>query len=95
VTWLSGRKVERIRHTRAPRAAVRVELIARDTLEVGPLLIAKEGLGLAPIPEKVVVVAPDGKEIKPSKGAVFLISVETFDPFHLVTEMDEDEARCL
>ena len=55
----------------------------------GPLGVLKLDTQLARLPERIVVVNPDGKKVLPSKGRQFYVSLETFNPFHLVTEIEE------
>lgn len=38
------------------------------------------------IPDRIEVLSPDGDQITPTEGRAFLMSADTFDPFHLVTE---------
>lgn len=88
------------RHLSHLRAAVGVTLEGRDKLVVnGPddegkpnIFVAKLGTEWARLPERVKVVGPDGKVIKPSKGKYFYVSLGTFNPSHAVMEAgDEDD----
>lgn len=54
----------------------------------GSLGIAKHDTLFVPVPESIPVLDPDGKPIKPSKGSKFWISVETFDPYHILLEAE-------
>lgn len=52
--------------------------------------IMKEGVELVPLPPRVRVQSEDGTLIEPSKGARFWVSIGTFDPFHIITEIPKD-----
>lgn len=75
----------------APRAAVTVLVkgsLMAPILEVQPgVSIAKADAQLAVLPGHVRVVDSEGKDVKPSPGAVFMVSIETIDPFHLVVQV--------
>ena len=68
------------------RAAVKVRydtkkkalILVRET----PMVLKADAL-IAPIPETIPVLDPDGKRIK----GKFYVTVETFDPFHMVVEL--------
>ncbi len=73
-----------------PWACVKVKLSGRDVLEIQEgISVGKADSQWVKLPERVKVVGPDGKQVKPSKGKCFWVTVETFDPFHMVTEGDE------
>lgn len=73
-----------------PWAAVRVKLDGARLHIVddgeGALVIAKMDAIFAPLPERIVVVGPDGKIVKPSKRSRFWVTLESIDPYHLVTD---------
>lgn len=76
-----------------PWAAVRVRVngtqLVMTTDESGhAIVICKQDTLFVPLPERIQVVGPDGKVVKPSKGSRFWVTVESFDPFHLVTEAE-------
>ena len=80
-----------------PRAAVKVKLEKDKLVVSGPddegnpnIFVAKLDTQWAPVPDRIKVVGPDGKVIKPSKGKSFYVTVETFDPFHAVMEASDD-----
>lgn len=88
MTWLMGRKVEgwQIACPQKPWAAVMVQMVARDVVEVGggPVVMNPD-VEMVPLPDGIRVLG-GGKEIQPSPGKKFLITTETFDPYHLLTE---------
>lgn len=72
------------------RAAVQVERVPPYALKVvvGGFVIAKEQVWATVATDKrLKVIGPDGEPIEPT--GEFLISTETFDPFHLVTDYFE------
>jgi hypothetical protein len=73
------------------RAAVRVKVDGTRLVmtAVDAIVVAKRDALFVPLPERIRVIGPDGKAIKPSRGARFWITVETLDPYHLVTESAE------
>lgn len=76
-----------------PRAAVKV-LASKDRLTIEPgIMVLKGDAQLSPVPERVKVVGPDGKVVKPSKGKQFYVTVETFDPVHAVLEAGPEDFR--
>ena len=81
-----------------PRAGVTVKVEKDKLVVLEPddegkpnIHIAKMGTEWSLVPDRVKVVGPDGKVIKPSKGKAFYVTVETFDPFHMVMEASPDE----
>lgn len=54
-----------------------------------PIIVLRSDVELAPLPDRLKVVDRNGKVIKPSKGRKFFITVITFSPHHVVTEMEE------
>ena len=73
-----------------PRAAVVVEVEKQRspcTLRVqeNSLCILKSDTLMATLPEGVVVLSSDGKPVKPTGR--FYVSTESFDPYHLVTDV--------
>lgn len=81
-----------------PRACVNVKVEGRDRLVVCGGDDGKHGVFVAKIdsqwselPERIKVVGPDGKVIKPSKGKQFYVSTETFDPFHALLEAGDSD----
>lgn len=91
MTWLAGRKAPKYqtRYMRKPWAAVKVQLVGRNTLEVvpGSICILRSGVGLTQVPEGMEVTDPEGRKLEPSHGE-FFVSTETFDPYHLVVDAD-------
>lgn len=80
-----------------PRACVKVR-VEKDTLVVCEpeddkpnISVAKTDTQWSEVPDRVTVVGADGKVIKPSKGKKFYVTVETFDPFHLVMEAGDGD----
>lgn len=75
-----------------PRACVSVR-VEKDKLviEPGSIAVLKIGVLLSPVPDRVKVVGPDGKVVKPSKGKQFFVTTETFDPCHAVLEAGEGD----
>jgi hypothetical protein len=74
-------------HTKAPRAAVKVERTANEVLTILPeVMVVSECVEWRPLPDRMTVVDQDGREVNPSQGRRFYISVSTFDPYHLVME---------
>jgi hypothetical protein len=76
-----------------PYAAVRVRvqgthLVMTPGDEGHCIVICKMDTLFVPLPERISVVGPDGQAVKPSKGSRFWVTVETIDPFHLVTEAE-------
>jgi len=74
-------------------AAVYVRVVARDTLQLDcpenqkfPIVVLKADALIVPLPEKIRVLDPDGKILKPSRR--FYITTESFDPWHLLTDME-------
>lgn len=72
-------------------ACITAKLVDRTTLQV-----QEEGIGIlrrdakvVKLPERMTVVGSDGKKIKPSRGRVFYVTTESFDPYHAVTEIPE------
>ena len=80
-----------------PRACVTVKVEKDRLVLVEPeddkpnIGIAKMDTQWSEVPERIKVVGPDGKVIKPSKGKKFYVSIETFDPFHLVMEAGDGD----
>lgn len=71
-------------------ACVAVKFIGRDRLELqsGSIRLLKGDAKMAPLPPRIAVVDSSGKPIKPSPGRSFYVTVETFDPFHMLTEIE-------
>jgi hypothetical protein len=42
------------------------------------------------LPDRWNVVDPEGHVLKPPKGRKFVVTVESFDPYHGVAEVDDD-----
>jgi hypothetical protein len=71
-----------------------VEVVDRNTLRVvlpedgkSGICVLKSDTILAPLPKDVRVVTTDDKIIRPS--GIFLVSIETFGSFHLLTDVNE------
>jgi hypothetical protein len=58
----------------------------RLIVEPDILILKARDVALVPLPEDVIVVSEDGEVLKPSWG--FWVSVETFDPYHVLTDWD-------
>lgn len=79
------------------RAAVTVQVVkqvVKDALVIQLVIqpgisVAKLGVQWVTLPERVKVLSTEGEEVRPSKDRRFYVTVETFDPFHLVTEAGE------
>lgn len=56
----------------------------------GPLRFTK-GTEFAPLPPDVTVLDSEGNRLEPTWG--FWVSLETFDPYHLVTDWDGTNPR--
>jgi len=74
-------------------AAVYVRVVARDTLQLAcpprvefPIGALKADALIVLLPKTIKVLDPDGKIIKPSRQ--FYITTESFDPWHLLTDME-------
>ncbi len=75
-----------------PRAAVRVRLERTGLVIVpGEISVLKNDAFVVPLPDRLRVVSEDGEVVKPSDGSIFLITTETMNPFHLVTQLPRDE----
>lgn len=82
------RKTEREPVFRLPKpwAAVSVR-VDKDKLVVqSEVFVAKEEIALVLLPERFKVVSSGGEIVRPTSGARFFISLETFDPCHLLLE---------
>lgn len=83
------------RRLRKSKAVVSVRLNG-NSLVVGEdqrVGVADESLEWAKLPERISVVDPDGNALKASPETVFYVSLETFNPYHLLTEAKEEEMR--
>jgi hypothetical protein len=68
--------------------------LSENTLVVGEdarVGVADEALEWTKLPERVQVVDPEGKKIKPSPGKLFYVSLQSFNPYHILMEAAEDE----
>lgn len=75
-----------------PHAAVEVQLV-KGALWVrsGSICVAKDDVEWALLPERFhVFSSEDSREIKRDKHLVRLVSVETFDPWHLLTDVRDE-----
>lgn len=74
------------------RAAVHVRL-EKDRLVVvaGSISVLDDDALVTPVPERLRVVDEDGDVVVPSEGTLFLMTTETFDPYHLVTQLPKGE----
>lgn len=68
-------------------------VVARDTLQLDcpenvefPIVVLKADALIAPLPKEIRVLDQDGKVFKTSRQ--FYITTESFDPWHLLTEME-------
>jgi len=81
------RDLHRTQYTQKPWACVKVRREKNDLIIQDGVSVLKVGALLVPVPSYLRVVSDEGELITPSKGKQFWISTESFDPFHLVTEM--------
>lgn len=87
------------RHLSRPRAGVKVRLEGRDTLVLCVpenerdtcVFVLGRDADLCPLPARMKVVDPEGKNVKPSKGKAFYVTLGTFNPFHGVTEVGDGD----
>ena len=56
-------------------------------VQEGSIAVLKLGVYLIELPQDVRVLGPDGKQIHASWK--FWVTLETFDPFHCLTDMEE------
>lgn len=76
------------------RAAVHVRLEKnRLVIVVGHIAVLDDSAQVVPVPERLLVVDEDGEVVEPSDGAMFLMTTETFDPYHIVTQLPKSEWR--
>lgn len=68
----------------------RLEDMPKGKLPIG---IADAQTMVVSLPPEVKVVRPDGQVVTPSKGRIFYVTVETFDPFHGIMEGPPDLER--
>jgi|WetSurMetagenome_2_1015567.scaffolds.fasta_scaffold11132_2 hypothetical protein len=75
------------------RAAVRVRVEPHKrreprklVVESGVFVLKANDVALVPLPEDVVVMSKGGEVLKPTWG--FWVSVETFDPYHVLTDWE-------
>jgi len=66
---------------------VRLERGALVLVENGAFIAAADTMWVE-LPESIPVLDPDGRRVQPSPGRRFFISIETFSPFHAVTEAE-------
>lgn len=71
-----------------PWAAVEVKR-TKKTLVICKVVIANSDVRWAEVPATFSVVDASGAVVQPSRGRMFYVSVETFDPWHLVTEFEK------
>lgn len=79
-----------------PRAAVRVRVeggrkgqaLVIDPEPEEPIMVLKADAQVALLPTRVPVLDPTGRRVKAS--GIFVVTVETFDPFHAVCDMPKD-----
>ena len=69
-----------------PWAAVCVQVNKNELVVQSEMFVAKGGIALGLLPERFRVVSGDGEIVLPTSGARFFISLETFDPCHLLLE---------
>lgn len=70
-----------------PWAAVEVK-IEKKTLVISCIVVAKDDVKWAELPERFTVINSEGEVVKPTPGRKFFVSVETFNPWHLLTELE-------
>lgn len=74
-------------HLDTTRAAVTVEREGKTLISTGVIHFAKPDTQWAELPKEYRVINEDGEEI-PASGK-FLITVESIDPFHLITDYNK------
>lgn len=83
-------QVELVPFRERPRGTTLQLAAVRDAdgavASTGALVVANSDVKWARLPNRFAVVGPDGEHIQPSPGREFYISIETFNPFHLVME---------
>lgn len=64
----------------------------------GPRLVIEGFLGVSRVdepfvllPKRVLVVEADGTVVAPSEGQRFFVSVRSFDPYHAVCQISEED----
>lgn len=71
-----------------PRAGVVVQLRKRRRLVIQPgIKVVAADARMALLPADVTVVDGDGKSVAAEPGALFLVTTETIDPFHLIVQV--------
>jgi hypothetical protein len=76
-----GRAFSQVEHRRSLATGSQLVVIE------GAVFVGKNDTLVAELPERLTVVGPDGKTIKPSRGHRFVITTSTFDPYHAVAEV--------
>lgn len=66
---------------------------AKLEIQPGSLGVVKEGIEMVKLPDWAHVVGPDGKRVLPSKKSSLWVTLQTFDPYHAVSDFNEDEMR--
>lgn len=89
-------KTDEVRYSRAmekPWAFVKVRFergasVAKSKLIIEEIMVCKADTLVVDLPERWKVYDQEGKQVKPSKGRKFVVTTETFDPYHAVAEVD-------
>jgi hypothetical protein len=82
------RKTEREPVFRLPKpwAAVSVRVDKNDLVVQSGVSVAEGGIALALLSARFRVVSGDGETVGPTPGSKFFVSLESFDPLHLLLE---------
>jgi hypothetical protein len=92
--FLRKREIDQwqVRRSKKPLVAVKVHVTARKgsrVLVVEPGIVGIDSNAmLVPLPKDVVVESDEGEVVQPTWG--FWVSIETFDPYHLLLDWDGD-----
>src|SRR5574337_2141234 len=90
--FLLVREREPARRLGQPHAAVPVIVDLKEntcTIEPG-LLVAGSDVEWVELPERFTVLSPYGDVIKRDKGLTRVVSLNTFDPCHLIADVREE-----
>lgn len=82
------------RVTGKPWACVTVRVESKGerlVVQPGSIAVTKRDTLFWPLPERCSVVDEEGTVVKPSAGRRFFVSLETFDPHHLLIEIEPVE----
>lgn len=78
-------------------AGIEALLVAKDKLQIVErnliILKGERGVILCRLPASITVVSARGEVMKASPGKFFMVTAETFNPYHLITELSQDQLR--